>query len=75
MIGWTCETKEIASLALAKFPDLRESELKMICGATIGEVAYCGPSRKDDDPGNDPAREQVGSVAHHSAGRSSLAMH
>lgn len=54
MIGWTGETQELATLALAKFARLSESELKMLCAATTGEGAFCGPSNRDDDPGNDP---------------------
>jgi hypothetical protein len=54
MIGWTREVKELATLALTRFPDLNESEFKVVVAATSGELAHCGPSRSDADPVNDP---------------------
>jgi hypothetical protein len=54
MIGWTHEVLELANLALARFADLNESELKVLAAATNGETAYCGPSDEDGDPANDP---------------------
>ncbi len=56
MLGWTPETLELAALALAKFDHLSESELKMLCAATTGEFAFCGPSTRIDDQENDSTK-------------------
>jgi hypothetical protein len=56
MSGSTPETPELVKLALAKFCRLSESELKMLQAATSGGFAFCGPSARGDDPGNDPAQ-------------------
>jgi hypothetical protein len=47
---------DLEALARARFPDLSQAELKLLRAAPKGEVAWCGPSRKDDDPANDPAK-------------------
>jgi hypothetical protein len=47
---------DLVALAQARFPDLSEAELKLLREAPEGEMAWCGPSRKDDDPANDPAK-------------------
>jgi hypothetical protein len=54
MIGWTREVVELAKLALARFTDLNESELKVLVAITTGATAYCGPSRDDNHPHNNP---------------------
>ena len=54
MIGWSADFKELAETALSDWPDLTESELKLLCAVTSGQIAYCGPSLSDDDPLNDP---------------------
>jgi hypothetical protein len=56
MLGWTPETLELAALALAKFDHLSESELKLLCAATTGEFAFCGPSTRVDDQENDSTK-------------------
>jgi hypothetical protein len=70
MIAWTRATQELATLAIAKFDRLSESELKMLCAATSGEYAYCGPSARDDDPHNDPG--QAAEWNHHRTIRAAL---
>jgi hypothetical protein len=47
---------DLVALAQARFADLSEAELKLLRAAPKGEVAWCGPSAKDDDPANDPAK-------------------
>jgi len=47
---------DLVTLARTRFPDLSQAELKLLRAAPKGEVAWCGPSDKDDDPLNDPAR-------------------
>jgi hypothetical protein len=54
MIGWTREVTELVKLGLAKFTELSESELKVLVAVTSGEYAYCGPSRDDNHPDNNP---------------------
>jgi len=54
MIGWTREVIELANIALARFPDLNHSELKVLIGVTTSEIAYCGPHPDDSDPHNYP---------------------
>jgi hypothetical protein len=47
---------DLEALAQARFPDLSQGELKLLRAAPKGETAWCGPSAKDDDPANDPAK-------------------
>jgi hypothetical protein len=47
---------DLEALAQARFPDLTQAELKLLRAAPKGETASCGPSDKDDDPANDPAK-------------------
>src|SRR5262249_41925728 len=49
-------TEELMRIAEARFPNFREAEVKTLRAAPTGEVAYCGPSPKDFDPANDPAK-------------------
>jgi hypothetical protein len=49
---------DLVALARARFPDLSEAELTLLRAAPKGEVAWCGPSAKDDDPANDPAKAE-----------------
>ncbi len=46
---------DLIAEARAKFGELTAAEEKMLRCAASGDVAYCGPSEKDDDPANDPA--------------------
>jgi hypothetical protein len=43
MIKWSREVTELTKLALARFSNLTESELKVLCAVTTGEFAFCGP--------------------------------
>jgi hypothetical protein len=47
---------DLESRAQACFAPLSQAELKLLRAAPKGEVAWCGPSDKDDDPANDPAK-------------------
>jgi hypothetical protein len=48
--------EELVELARAKFAPLREAEEKLVRAAPQGETAWCGPNRKDYDPGNDAGK-------------------
>ncbi len=50
------EVYDLIAAARAKFGELSAAEEKMLRCAESGDVAYCGPSAKDDDPENDPAK-------------------
>jgi hypothetical protein len=54
MIAWSTELMKLAESILPGLPELTESELKLLCAATSGNVAYCGPSFDPLDPSNDP---------------------
>jgi hypothetical protein len=47
---------DLEALAEAHFGPLSQAELKLLRAAPKGEAAFCGPSAKDDDPDNDPAK-------------------
>jgi hypothetical protein len=47
---------DLEALAQARFAPLSQAELKLLRAAPKGEVAFCGPSAKDDDPANDPVK-------------------
>src|SRR5271157_6147452 len=47
---------DLEVLAQARFGELSQAELKLLSAAPKGEAAFCGPSGKDDDPANDPAK-------------------
>ncbi len=49
------EAYDLVAEARSRFGELSEAEAKLLRSALSGEVAYCGPSDKDDDPANDPA--------------------
>ncbi len=51
----TREATELTTLARARFPDLRKSELKFLDAVTRGKIAGFGPSFDEKDPSNDPA--------------------
>jgi hypothetical protein len=42
-------------LARARFGELGHAEVKLLEAALRGEMAWCGPSERYDDPANDPA--------------------
>lgn len=50
------DAEGLLSLAEAHFHPLREAEKKLLAAAPVGETAWCGPSPKDFDPANDPAK-------------------
>jgi hypothetical protein len=50
------DAESLLSLAEARFHPLREAERKLLVAAPMGETAWCGPSPKDFDPANDPAK-------------------
>jgi hypothetical protein len=50
------QVDDLEALARARFGDLSQAELKLLRAAPKGEVAWCGPSAKNDDPANDPAK-------------------
>jgi len=54
MIAWSPELIELAEWILPGFSEVTESELKLLCAATSGSPAYCGPSVDPLDPSNDP---------------------
>src|SRR5215469_2327679 len=45
---------DLEKLAEERFGSLSASEIKFLFAAPKGEIAYCGPSKADDDPNNDP---------------------
>jgi sRNA-binding regulator protein Hfq len=47
---------DLEGQAQACFGELTQAELKLLRAAPKGEVAFCGPSAKNDDPANDPAK-------------------
>ena len=47
---------DLLAEARVKFGELGAAEEKVLRAAASGEIAYCGPSDKDDDPANDPAK-------------------
>jgi hypothetical protein len=46
----------LETLARERFGDLSQAELRLLKAAAKGAIACCGPSRQDDDPGDDPAK-------------------
>jgi sRNA-binding regulator protein Hfq len=46
----------LLQLAQARFAPLRDAERTLLAAAPLGETAWCGPSSKDFDPGNNPAK-------------------
>jgi len=55
-IGSPRDVNDLLTLARARFGSLSQAELKLLRAAPRGEVAQCGPSDRDDDPANDPAK-------------------
>src|SRR5689334_21714834 len=46
---------DLKKLADDRYVPLSEAESKMLRAAIAGDVAWCGPSQKNDDPHNDPS--------------------
>jgi hypothetical protein len=51
--------QELISLARGQFAPLREAEEKLLRAAPAGEMAWCGPSKKDFDPANDAKKSDL----------------
>jgi hypothetical protein len=49
------ESADLEKMALARFGSLSEGEIRLLRAAPGGETAYCGPSQRGEDPGNNPA--------------------
>jgi hypothetical protein len=49
---------ELKKRAEERFAPLSQAETKMLRAAIAGETAWCGPSRKNDDPHNDPSSDK-----------------
>jgi len=49
----------LIALARAQFSPLREAEEKLLRAAPAGEMACCGPSKKDADPTNDARKSDL----------------
>jgi hypothetical protein len=47
---------DLLELARVQFAPLSEAEEKLLRAAPQGEIACCGPNRKDFDPANDPRK-------------------
>ncbi len=47
---------DLEVLAQERFAPLSQAELRLLRAAPKGEAAFCGPSAKNDDPANDPAK-------------------
>jgi hypothetical protein len=47
---------DLEQLVQAQFDRLSDAEVKLLHAAPKGETAYCGPSEREDDLDNDPAR-------------------
>lgn len=50
------ETSNLEALARTRFGTVTAAELKLVRAAPSGEIAWCGPSQRDDDPRNDPSQ-------------------
>src|SRR6478735_11102269 len=46
---------DLKKLADDRYAPLSEAESKMLRAAIAGDVAWCGPRQKNDDPHNDPS--------------------
>ncbi|HKN25813.1 MAG TPA: hypothetical protein VJX72_13275 [Candidatus Acidoferrum sp.] len=55
-LTFTGNPDELLKLAETRFQSLREAERKLLNAAPLGETAWCGPSPKDFDPTNNPAK-------------------
>jgi len=51
--------EDLIALARAQFAPLREAEEKLLRAAPAGEMAWCGPSKKDADPTNDARKSDM----------------
>ena len=52
-------TEQLITLARTQFAPLREAEEKLLRAAPAGEMAWCGPSKKDSDPANDARKSDM----------------
>ena len=51
--------EELIGLAQTQFAPLREAEEKLLRAAPAGEMAWCGPSKRDADPTNDARKSDM----------------
>src|SRR5260370_22615653 len=51
--------EELIALARTRFAPLRGAEEKLLRAAPAGEMAWCGPSKKDADPTNDARKSDM----------------
>ncbi|HTQ97204.1 MAG TPA: hypothetical protein VMH89_10375 [Candidatus Acidoferrum sp.] len=52
----TGNPQQLLMLAEGRFPSLREAERALLLAIPAGEMAWCGPTPKDFDPANNPAK-------------------
>jgi hypothetical protein len=45
---------DLEQLARERFGPLNLAEIRLLRAAPTGEIAYCGPSKRDEDPNNSP---------------------
>jgi len=50
------QTAKLEELAEPRFGTLSDAEKELLRAAPKGEIAYCGPNDRDDDPENDPRK-------------------
>ena len=50
------QVNDLEAVARSRFGELSEAEQRLMRATPKGEFAYCGPSKSDTDPTNDPAK-------------------
>jgi hypothetical protein len=54
----TQQQADLESRAQVSFGKLSDAEIKLLRSVPSGDLAVCGPNRKDDDPSNDPSKAE-----------------